>query len=184
MLFLWYSYVLIDCYKFQEPVKTKHPQLHYESKLYMLLQGGSKCLFLSPCVPPLPPFCTIKFFKLPIWKTLRDDWQFLTSGHIHVLAGTWELWPILFCFCLQYPQENFVDKFFSFFFFLIGNSHFFFFFFLILMKLEFPTSSGLELSATIMSWLLTFLGRVWKTCLTIAIGGLHWKQFWCSQINW
>jgi len=25
-------------------VKTKHPQLHYESKLYMLLQGGSKFL--------------------------------------------------------------------------------------------------------------------------------------------
>lgn len=24
-----------------EPVKTKHPQLHYESKVYMLLQGGS-----------------------------------------------------------------------------------------------------------------------------------------------
>ena len=24
-----------------ESVKTKHPQLHYESKLYMLLQGGS-----------------------------------------------------------------------------------------------------------------------------------------------
>ncbi|XP_029116998.1 casein kinase 1 isoform X2 [Elaeis guineensis] len=24
-----------------EPVKTKHPQLHYESKLYILLQGGS-----------------------------------------------------------------------------------------------------------------------------------------------
>lgn len=24
-----------------EPVKTKHPQLHYESKLYMLLQGGT-----------------------------------------------------------------------------------------------------------------------------------------------
>jgi len=24
-------------------VKTKHPQLHYESKLYMLLQGGCKC---------------------------------------------------------------------------------------------------------------------------------------------
>ncbi|GAB2294406.1 Casein kinase 1-like protein 9, partial [Dionaea muscipula] len=23
-----------------ESVKTKHPQLHYESKLYMLLQGG------------------------------------------------------------------------------------------------------------------------------------------------
>jgi serine/threonine protein kinase len=25
-----------------EPAKTKHPQLHYESKIYMLLQGGSK----------------------------------------------------------------------------------------------------------------------------------------------
>ncbi|KAF8388244.1 hypothetical protein HHK36_026910 [Tetracentron sinense] len=29
-----------------ESVKTKHPQLHYESKLYMFLQGGSKFLFL------------------------------------------------------------------------------------------------------------------------------------------
>jgi len=29
-----------------ESVKTKHPQLHYESKLYMLLQGGSKFLFI------------------------------------------------------------------------------------------------------------------------------------------
>lgn len=28
----------------QENVKTKHPQLHYESKLYMLLQGGSKLM--------------------------------------------------------------------------------------------------------------------------------------------
>jgi casein kinase 1 epsilon len=32
----------------QEPVKTKHPQLHYESKVYMLLQGGSKWIvFIS-----------------------------------------------------------------------------------------------------------------------------------------
>ncbi|KAH7577692.1 hypothetical protein JRO89_XS01G0285700 [Xanthoceras sorbifolium] len=30
-----------------EPVKTKHPQLHYESKLYMLLQGGSKYFSLA-----------------------------------------------------------------------------------------------------------------------------------------
>lgn len=28
----------------QESVKTKCPQLHYESKLYMLLQGGSECI--------------------------------------------------------------------------------------------------------------------------------------------
>ncbi|GAU25807.1 hypothetical protein TSUD_30720 [Trifolium subterraneum] len=26
---------------YSEPVKTKHPQLHYESKLYLLLQGGT-----------------------------------------------------------------------------------------------------------------------------------------------
>ncbi|TXG74986.1 hypothetical protein ES332_1Z025000v1 [Gossypium tomentosum] len=29
-----------------ESAKTKHPQLHYESKLYMLLQGGSKSMFV------------------------------------------------------------------------------------------------------------------------------------------
>lgn len=33
----------------QEPVKTKHPQLHYESKVYMLLQGGSKWIIISIC---------------------------------------------------------------------------------------------------------------------------------------
>lgn len=39
----------------QEPVKTKHPQLHYESKVYMLLQGGSKWIvficfgYSNPC---------------------------------------------------------------------------------------------------------------------------------------
>jgi casein kinase 1, epsilon len=32
----------------QENVKTKHPQLHYESKLYMLLQGGSKLMSMEP----------------------------------------------------------------------------------------------------------------------------------------
>ena len=26
-----------------ESIKTKHPQLLYESKLYKILQGGSKC---------------------------------------------------------------------------------------------------------------------------------------------
>jgi len=25
-----------------EPLRARHPQLHYESKLYMLLQGGSR----------------------------------------------------------------------------------------------------------------------------------------------
>lgn len=29
-------------FSLQESIKTKHPQLHYESKLYMLLQGGSE----------------------------------------------------------------------------------------------------------------------------------------------
>jgi len=30
-----------------EPARARHPQLHYESKLYMLLQGGSKFCLLS-----------------------------------------------------------------------------------------------------------------------------------------
>ena len=39
-------YVLIGMlfFFFQENVKTKHPQLLYESKLYKVLQGGSKDL--------------------------------------------------------------------------------------------------------------------------------------------
>lgn len=34
----------LNCFCSQESVKTKHPQLHYEAKLYMLLQGGSEFL--------------------------------------------------------------------------------------------------------------------------------------------
>ena len=35
----------------QESVKTKHPQLLYESKLYKILQGGSKSdVFLQQCL--------------------------------------------------------------------------------------------------------------------------------------
>lgn len=30
-----------------EPIKAKHPQLFYESKLYMALQGGGKILLLK-----------------------------------------------------------------------------------------------------------------------------------------
>ena len=39
----------------QEPVRTKHPQLLYETKLYRILQGGGKfsrpdfTLALQPC---------------------------------------------------------------------------------------------------------------------------------------
>ncbi|KAI5440315.1 bifunctional choline kinase/ethanolamine kinase cki1 [Lathyrus oleraceus] len=35
------EYMRLQRHKMGEPVKTKHPQLHYESKLYMLLQGGT-----------------------------------------------------------------------------------------------------------------------------------------------
>ena len=41
---LWYltqDGVVLFCI-FQESIRTKHPQLLYESKLYRILQGGSK----------------------------------------------------------------------------------------------------------------------------------------------
>lgn len=54
-LFVFLDFVCyISCYTYhalnwaefaQENVKTKHPQLQYESKLYKLLQGGSNDLF-------------------------------------------------------------------------------------------------------------------------------------------
>jgi casein kinase 1 epsilon len=41
--FVFFSFFICNFSHFnsQESVKTKHPQLHYESKLYMLLQGGT-----------------------------------------------------------------------------------------------------------------------------------------------
>jgi casein kinase 1 len=48
----------------QESVKTKHPQLLYESKLYKILQGGSASLPSLPlpvlwCVCPTAPVLTV-----------------------------------------------------------------------------------------------------------------------------
>ncbi|KAM7252062.1 hypothetical protein ACFE04_023945 [Oxalis oulophora] len=37
---VFYFWVNVGFDEFQEPVKTRHPQLHYESKVYMILQGG------------------------------------------------------------------------------------------------------------------------------------------------
>lgn len=34
--------MLTEVMHFQESIKTKHPQLLYESKLYKILQGGGK----------------------------------------------------------------------------------------------------------------------------------------------
>ncbi|XP_073063552.1 casein kinase 1-like protein 10 isoform X4 [Primulina eburnea] len=36
-----------------ESVKTKHPQLHYESKIYMLLQGGKGAVLKFLMVGPV-----------------------------------------------------------------------------------------------------------------------------------
>ena len=38
----WAAWSDSACATAQESVKTKHPQLLYESKLYKILQGGSK----------------------------------------------------------------------------------------------------------------------------------------------
>ena len=46
---IFFGITLTRCfllYILQESAKTKHPQLHYESKIYMLLQGGSMSLSL------------------------------------------------------------------------------------------------------------------------------------------
>lgn len=42
-----------------ESVKTKHPQLLYESKIYRILHGGCKCLFAIQTFCPLviSPWC-------------------------------------------------------------------------------------------------------------------------------
>lgn len=54
----------------QEPVKTKHPQLHYESKVYMLLQGGSKWILIymficsNPCSHLLVAYLATYFWNL------------------------------------------------------------------------------------------------------------------------
>lgn len=40
--------ICVDASPSQENVKTKHPQLLYESKLYKILQGGSNGLYHFP----------------------------------------------------------------------------------------------------------------------------------------
>lgn len=49
-------------------MKTKHPQLHYESKVYMLLQGGSKWIVIymfiynNPCPHLLVAYFLVTHF--------------------------------------------------------------------------------------------------------------------------
>lgn len=48
----------------QEPVRTKHPQLLYETKLYRILQGGGK--FPGPAISQAhwTPILAKKSFKI------------------------------------------------------------------------------------------------------------------------
>lgn len=65
-------FCVLNCECFQESTKTKHPQLHYESKLYMLLQGGSEffhlCFLLLSC---LDPFGLIREFDCILINILQ-----------------------------------------------------------------------------------------------------------------
>ena len=49
--------MVFTCFLLQESIKTKHPQLLYESKLYKILQGGSEftaCCLCSAKLPQVP----------------------------------------------------------------------------------------------------------------------------------
>jgi len=50
-------------------------------------------------------------------------------------------------------------------------------------ELEFPTSNGLELRESTMSWPSTFLDPVWKIYSIIVTGNSLWSQCWCLPIN-
>ena len=53
----------------QEPVKTKHPQLHYESKVYMLLQGGSKWIVIYMFIYSNPcPLLLVAYLVTHFWN--------------------------------------------------------------------------------------------------------------------
>lgn len=62
--FVVFAYILIPLFLAQENIKTKHPQLLYESKLYKILQGGSN----NPYVFLIRIF-GLFFFPNPILST-------------------------------------------------------------------------------------------------------------------
>lgn len=68
----------------KESAKTKHPQLHYESKLYMLLQGGSKFLLpiLSVSVLHVNTYLKIWWTEVDIFKCLFILYSRYTSSQV------------------------------------------------------------------------------------------------------
>lgn len=50
-------------------------------------------------------------------------------------------------------------------------------------ELEFPTSNGLALRESTMSWSSTFLDPVWKIYSIIVTGNSLWSRCWCLLIN-
>jgi len=69
----------------QENVKTKHPQLLYEAKLYRILQGGSKIMLSVSDI--------LKLHLVTCYFSISDDllryghWNFLLQLGFQILDG-------------------------------------------------------------------------------------------------